>query len=123
MSVLSSLKIGIVGAGIGGLTAAIALQQRGMQVVIYEQSEKLAEVGAGLTISKNAARVFEALGLGSQLAALDSPCPHMGVIDHLSGDILMYDPRDQEETLSTNVIAACGQVLGNYLHLLMTRSY
>jgi len=58
------LKIGIVGADIDGLTAAIALQQRGMQVVIYEQSEKLAEVGAGLTISKNAARVFDALGLG-----------------------------------------------------------
>ena len=121
MSVLSSLKIGIVGAGIGGLTAAIALQQRGMQVVIYEQSEKLAEVGAGLTISKNAARVFEALGLGSQLAALDSPCPHMGVIDHLSGDILMYDPRDQEETLSTNVIAS-RQVHRADLHKLLAES-
>ena len=42
MSVSNSLKIGIVGAGIGGLTTAIALQQRGMQVVIYEQAEKLA---------------------------------------------------------------------------------
>ena len=42
MSVSNSLKIGIVGAGICGLTTAIALQQRGMQVVIYEQAEKLA---------------------------------------------------------------------------------
>lgn len=121
MSVSNGLKIGIVGAGIGGLTTAIALQQRGMQVVIYEQAEKLTEVGAGLTISKNAARVFEALGLGEQLAALDSPCANMGVIDHLSGDILVYEPRDQKETLSSNVIAS-RQVHRADLHKLLAAS-
>lgn len=106
MATSSAFKIGIVGAGIGGLTAALALQQRDMQVVLYEQAEQLGEVGAGLTISKNAACVFDALGLGSELAALDDPCPHLGVIHHITGDVLAYDPRDKEELHSDNVIAS-----------------
>lgn len=88
------LKIGIVGAGIGGLTAAIALQRRGFRVVVYEQAAELGEVGAGLTISANAARVFDALGLGAKLDALDEPTPHMGARDYQTSARLAYDLRD-----------------------------
>jgi salicylate hydroxylase len=95
-----------VGAGIGGLTAAIALQQRGMEVVVYEQAEELREVGAGLTISKNAARVFDALGLGEKLAGLDNPCPHLGVLHHVTGEILSRESRDKVELQSENVIVS-----------------
>lgn len=53
----------IIGAGIGGLTAALALLRLGIDVDIYEQSRQLKEVGAGIQISSNGTRVLFALGL------------------------------------------------------------
>ena len=41
-------KVAVVGAGIGGLSAAIALIQRGFDVTIYEQADQLGEIGAGI---------------------------------------------------------------------------
>ena len=57
------LRILIVGAGIGGLTAALALARDGHEVVVCEQAAQLAELGAGVQISANGARVLFALGL------------------------------------------------------------
>ncbi|MDB9857482.1 FAD-dependent monooxygenase [Amylibacter sp.] len=57
----------IVGAGIGGLTAAIALAQRGVHVRVFEQAPELLEVGAGIQLSPNAMKVLIALGLGEAL--------------------------------------------------------
>ncbi|WP_426959349.1 FAD-dependent monooxygenase [Muricoccus radiodurans] len=63
-------KILISGAGIGGLTAALALLRRGHAVEVYEQAPALREVGAGVQISANGTRVLHALGVGEALAAL-----------------------------------------------------
>jgi salicylate hydroxylase len=57
------LHILIVGAGIGGLTAALALLRAGHDVDVYEQAHELAGLGAGVQISANGARVLFALGL------------------------------------------------------------
>jgi salicylate hydroxylase len=57
------MRILIVGAGIGGLTAALALLRDGHDVAVYEQADKLADLGAGVQISANGARVLFALGL------------------------------------------------------------
>src|SRR4051794_8853360 len=57
------MRILIVGAGIGGLTAALALLRDGHHVVVYEQAPALAELGAGVQISANGSRVLFALGL------------------------------------------------------------
>jgi len=64
------LKVLIVGAGIGGLTAALALLRRGLDVEVYEQAAELKEVGAGLQLSANGTRVFYELGVGERLKAL-----------------------------------------------------
>lgn len=56
--------IAIVGAGIGGLCAALALVRRGIAVEVYEQAPELKELGAGVQISSNGTRVLYALGLG-----------------------------------------------------------
>jgi salicylate hydroxylase len=63
-----SLKIVIIGGGIGGLAAALALLRRGIDVDVYEQSPQLQEVGAGIHISSNGTRVLDALGLKVALA-------------------------------------------------------
>jgi salicylate hydroxylase len=60
------LKIAIVGAGIGGLTAARALRQRGFAAEIYERATELGEFGAGLQLGPNAIKVLRALGLESE---------------------------------------------------------
>jgi salicylate hydroxylase len=57
----------IAGAGIGGLTAALALLQKGFDVDIYEQAAELKEAGAGVQIAANGTRVLQELGLGSEL--------------------------------------------------------
>ena len=62
-----ALKIAIVGGGIGGLTAACALQERGFDVDVYERSAELREVGAGLQLGPNAVRVLTALGFRDKL--------------------------------------------------------
>lgn len=63
-------SIAIVGAGIGGLTLALALQQRGIAATVYEAAPALKELGAGITISPNAGRVLDHLGLGSEVRRL-----------------------------------------------------
>ena len=90
------LRIGIVGAGIGGLTAAIALQQRGLNVVVYEQSPELGEIGAGLTIGPNANRVLSALGLEDAMESLASATAHAGILHYKTGERLNYMRRGAE---------------------------
>lgn len=58
----------IAGAGIGGLTAALALLKRGHDVRVFEQASQLGEVGAGLQLSANATRALDLLGLSRPLA-------------------------------------------------------
>ncbi len=66
----------IAGAGIGGLTAALALLQRGYDVDVYEQAPQLMELGAGIQIAANGTRILLALGLGAALR--DTVCEAAG---------------------------------------------
>ena len=74
MSATDRGRIAIVGAGIGGLTLAIALRRHGLDVEIYEQTAELREVGAAVALSANATRFFEQFGLGAQLATRAPRC-------------------------------------------------
>jgi len=60
-------SIAIVGGGIGGLVAALALARRGIDVDVYEQAAELSEIGAGVQISANGTRVLHSLGLKTAL--------------------------------------------------------
>ncbi|KAI3602058.1 putative n-hydroxybenzoate hydroxylase [Cupriavidus necator H850] len=61
------LKIGINGAGIGGLAAAIALRKLGMDAIVYEQAPRFARVGADINLTPNAVRALDGLGIGAAL--------------------------------------------------------
>ena len=63
----ASEQVAIVGGGIGGLTAALALIRHGIDVTVYEQAPELRELGAGVQISANGTRVLYALGLGPEI--------------------------------------------------------
>ena len=58
-----SAEIVVAGAGIAGLTAALAFAARGHAVRIFERAPDLAEVGAGLQLSPNATRILDRLGV------------------------------------------------------------
>ncbi len=66
---MASRTVFVAGAGIGGLTAALALATKGFRVVVLEKAERLEEVGAGLQLSPNASRVLIDLGLMARLSA------------------------------------------------------
>ena len=59
----------VVGGGIGGLTAALALARKGLRVTVLEQAQEFGEVGAGIQVSPNASRVLHAMGLADALEA------------------------------------------------------
>ena len=66
------MRIAIIGGGVGGLTLALALRQRGLQPDIYEQASELAEIGAAVALSANATRELTRLGLLDQIAAVST---------------------------------------------------
>jgi salicylate hydroxylase len=78
---MKDLDVLIIGGGIGGMTTALALQQRGCRVSIFEQSVEFAEVGAGLTLASNAMHVMWHLGLKEPMDRFGT-LPDHGAIKH-----------------------------------------
>jgi salicylate hydroxylase len=66
------LQIAIVGGGIGGLTAALALRARGLGVTVFEQAAAPRELGAGVSIHPNAVRLLERIGLRDWLENINT---------------------------------------------------
>lgn len=73
------MTIDIIGAGIGGLTTAIALERKGIKTRIFEQAEKFKPVGAGIILASNAMQVFEKLGLRKIIEQNGNPIASMSV--------------------------------------------
>jgi salicylate hydroxylase len=64
----NKLSVAVIGAGIGGLTAALCLRRFGIDATVYEQSRAAREVGAGINVTPNATRILHALGLAGLLS-------------------------------------------------------
>lgn len=78
-------NVAIIGGGIGGLTAALAFARHGAKVTVFERAPALTEVGAGLQITPNGARVLDALGVGRALAASGVAAQAVVPTDALTG--------------------------------------
>jgi salicylate hydroxylase len=80
-----ALRAVIVGGGIGGTAAAVALARAGIDVQVYEQAQQLAEVGAGVSLAPNGLRMLEKLGVGDGIERLGAR--------HLSTELRLSDGR------------------------------
>ena len=82
------MKIAIVGGGIGGLTAALALSQNPYDITVFERSAGIREIGAGVQISPNAGRLLHSLGLGASYSEI-SVNPHRVVFRRWEDDSII----------------------------------
>jgi salicylate hydroxylase len=82
------MKIAIVGGGIGGLTAALALSQNPYDITVFERSAGIREIGAGVQISPNAGRLLHSLGLGAAYSEI-SVNPHRVVLRRWEDDSII----------------------------------
>ena len=85
----------VAGAGIAGLTAALAMARAGLRVTVLEQSDKLEEVGAGIQLSPNATHILLALGLGERLQVVATMPQAIRVLAGRTGREIMRIPLGQ----------------------------
>ena len=78
-------KIAIIGGGIGGLTAAVALARKGLAAEVYEQAPVLEEVGAGVGLWPNALTALAAIGLAGKVAQLAVKLAGQGISGRMAG--------------------------------------
>lgn len=91
-------RVSVIGAGIGGLAAALALLRAGQRVRLYEQVAELGEVGAGLSITPNAGKALIAIGLGPELERIGSHPPAGAIRHYASGEVLVKLNQDMSLT-------------------------
>ena len=86
-------RVLIIGGGIGGLTAAHALRQRGIEVLVHEQAAALDDIGAGIQLSPNAIKTYRALGLEAEIDAIGFESEYQTIRSWRSGRIISRQPR------------------------------
>jgi salicylate hydroxylase len=86
-------RVIIIGAGIGGLTAALALGHRGIDVLVYERAGALNDIGAGIQLSPNAVKTYRALGIEAEIHAIGYESEHQIIRSWRSGRIISMQPR------------------------------
>jgi 2-polyprenyl-6-methoxyphenol hydroxylase-like FAD-dependent oxidoreductase len=95
----------IIGAGIGGLTTAIALAKKGIQVKIYEKAKEIKEVGAGVWIAPNGMKIFNKLGIAEEIIAAGKKLKRISVVDLNYKPISVIDSNEIEAKHQFGTIA------------------
>ncbi|MEM7797235.1 MAG: FAD-dependent urate hydroxylase HpxO [Cyanobacteria bacterium P01_C01_bin.118] len=85
---MESLKVIVVGAGMGGLTTALAMQQAGYEVEVYDRVSALRPAGAGISLWSNGVKVLNRLGLGHDIASIGGPMEQMAYYGGKTGELL-----------------------------------
>src|SRR3954467_10201471 len=90
MTTRPSLDVAMVGGGIGGLTAAIALVRKGIDVTVYEQAPQLLPIGASLALGPNATRLLGALGLMDPVRRVGVAADAVELLRWSDGTVLLH---------------------------------
>src|SRR5689334_19433277 len=86
-------RIAIIGGGIGGLTAARALRQRGFEPTVYEAAPELREIGAGVALQPNAMKALRSLGLEAAVRAFAWESQYQVVREGRTGRVITRTPQ------------------------------
>jgi 2-polyprenyl-6-methoxyphenol hydroxylase-like FAD-dependent oxidoreductase len=105
MGTMLSLDVAVIGAGIGGLTTAIALRQRGIDAHVYESAPSIRSAGAGLMLSPNAMQVLRRLGIAEQVIAAGLPLERAEIHDARSGLLQSIDLADAQRRFGEPTVA------------------
>ena len=97
-----ALRAVVVGGGIGGTAAAVALSRARIDVQVYEQAAQLKEVGAGVSLAPNGLRMLERLGVGEGILRLGSR--------HVATQLRLFDGRPADH--DPKQFARAGQNVG-----------
>jgi len=89
-------RVAIIGGGIGGLTAALALIQAGAEVHVYEAAAELREIGAGVALHPNAMRVLRAAGVEDAVRAAGGRSPWAATRDGITGRVIARTSRARQ---------------------------
>lgn len=87
----------VIGAGIGGLCTAIALEQIGWEAVIYERARELKGIGAGIVLAANAMKALDRLGAGERVRALGAPVRTAEIRDWTGRLLVRLPVREQAQ--------------------------
>lgn len=82
------LKVTISGAGIAGLSCAIALARSGHSVKVFESKKELSEIGAGIQIHPNSSRILQSWGLGNLLSEASEATGSVEIRRYATGEVL-----------------------------------
>ena len=107
------MRIAIIGGGIGGLTAALALSHNAHDITVFERSAGIREIGAGVQISPNAGRLLHSLGLGEAYSEI-SVNPHRVVLRRWEDDSIIR-ATDLDESFLTQHQVPLANVARNEL--------
>lgn len=97
--------VNIIGAGIGGLTTALTLKQKGLNVTIYESSAEIKPVGAGIILANNAMQVFKKLGLQDKIEKSGNSISFMKITDNQLKPLSVVDLSEYEQKYGVSNVA------------------
>ena len=98
-------SVTIIGAGIGGLTTALTLKQKGIEVKIFEASAAIKPVGAGIILANNAMQVFHKLGIGEKIEKAGNQISYVNITDEQLQIISNTDLSEYEKKYGVHNIA------------------
>jgi 2-polyprenyl-6-methoxyphenol hydroxylase-like FAD-dependent oxidoreductase len=99
------MKISIIGAGIGGLTTAIALKQKGFEVEIFETSKDFKKAGSGINLAINAMQVYKRLGIYDEISFLGNYTNSLLITDEKLNIISKVNLLEAEKEFKTKTFA------------------
>ena len=108
-------RIAIIGAGIGGLTAALAFKQKVFNVTVYESATEIKPVGAGIGIANNAMQIFKKLGIHKKIENTGVKISSMNITDHNLKSLSVMDLKEFEVKYGVCNVSIHRAVLQNIL--------